>query len=253
MKILKVGNITLQDRKLRVCVPIAYKTEGEIISEAKLIEQSKDADLAEWRIDWYEEVSDREKRAKLALKIREILNGKPLIITLRTAQEGGEYTCSEDEYKKLITECIEDKLSEIIDIEANRGIECAKSLVNLAHKNKIKVIASKHNFNETPSREDIVKEFEEMLVCDADIYKNAVMPNSYVDVENLLEATALMKKKHPNTFLISMSMGEMGRISRVCGGLYGSIMSFGTIGKPSAPGQMDVKQLKRMIKNIENV
>ena len=45
-----------RDGKVRICVPIAYETEKEILEESVRIGKSSVADIAEWRIDWYQDV-----------------------------------------------------------------------------------------------------------------------------------------------------------------------------------------------------
>ena len=50
------------------------------------------------------------------------------------------------------------------------------------------------------------------------------MPQSLADVAALLLATGTMKENHPETLLITMSMGRTGCVSRLCGGLFGSVM-----------------------------
>ena len=67
MSVLRAGNTTLEDGKVRICVPIAYETENEILEESVRIGKSSVADIAEWRIDW---VSGRvsTKKEKCACK-----------------------------------------------------------------------------------------------------------------------------------------------------------------------------------------
>jgi 3-dehydroquinate dehydratase-1 len=41
-----------------------------------------------------------------------------------------------------------------------------------------------------------------------------------------------------------MSMGALGVVSRIAGGLYGNAMTFASAGKASAPGQVEVETLR---------
>ena len=41
-----------------------------------------------------------------------------------------------------------------------------------------------------------------------------------------------------------MSMAGTGAVSRLCGEVFGSALTFGTVGKGSAPGQMGAKDLQ---------
>ena len=80
-----------------------------------------------------------------------------------------------------------------------------------------------------------------------DVAKMAVMPQSEKDVRMLLEATAEMKEQHPQTPVITMSMGKMVVLSRMAGELFGSALTFGTVGQASAPGQIDMTSLKHIL------
>ena len=57
-------------------------------------------------------------------------------------------------------------------------------------------------------------------------------------MDTLLNAPAAMKEEFPDFPLITMSMGELGKVSRLYGGLYGSFVSFGCVSEASAPGQV---------------
>jgi len=42
-------------------------------------------------------------------------------------------------------------------------------------------------------------------------------------------------------------MGELGKVTRVRGGAFGSVMTFASKGKASAPGQIDAETLSKML------
>ena len=50
--------------------------------------------------------------------------------------------------------------------------------------------------------------------------------------------------------LITMSMGPVGMISRLCGEVFGSALTFGSVGKASAPGQVNANDLAGVLKLI---
>ena len=83
----------------------------------------------------------------------------------------------------------------------------------------------------------------------ADILKIAVMPQSRKDVVTLLSATEEMDCRTTRP-LITMSMGPLGMISRLCGEVFGSSLTFGSVGKTSAPGQVSAKELANVLKLI---
>ena len=75
------------------------------------------------------------------------------------------------------------------------------------------------------------------------------MPKEERDVLNLLNAT-LMAREQLEIPIVTMSMGGIGTISRLCGESFGSALTFGCVGKASAPGQMELKQLKDILNQI---
>ena len=81
----------------------------------------------------------------------------------------------------------------------------------------------------------------------ADISKIAVMPQSTEDVLTLLSATEEMRRCYADRPVITMSMAATGVISRVCGEVFGSSMTFGAAKKASAPGQMGIEDLTTVL------
>ena len=47
--------------------------------------------------------------------------------------------------------------------------------------------------------------------------------------------------------LVSMSMGNLGSMSRIAGENFGSSITFATVGEASAPGQFPIKELRMMM------
>jgi len=78
---------------------------------------------------------------------------------------------------------------------------------------------------------------------EVDIPKIAVMPTCVEDVLILLSATNEMYTKYADRPIITMSMGPLGVVSRLSGEIFGSAMTFGAVGKVSAPGQIPVREL----------
>ena len=122
--------------------------------------------------------------------------------------------------------------------------------VKFAHENGVKVIMSNHDFFKTPSKEEIISRLCAMQEKGADIPKIAVMPQSKKDVLTLLSATNEMVEEHADRPIITMSMAATGVISRVCGEVFGSALTFGAVGKASAPGQMGAGELKEMLTTL---
>jgi len=123
-----------------------------------------------------------------------------------------------------------------------------KYMINLSHKNNVAVIISNHDFDKTPSKDEIILRLGRSAELGADIPKIAVMPNSAEDVITLLDATRIMREKYTHIPLITVSMGDKGIISRLTGELFGSDLTFAAASKTSAPGQISVTELRNIIK-----
>ena len=80
----------------------------------------------------------------------------------------------------------------------------------------------------------------------ADILKMAVMPNNSRDVIRMMERTLSWNEKSDRP-MITMSMGKLGGVSRMCGELTGSCMTFGSVTAASAPGQIPMDLLKKVL------
>ena len=59
------------------------------------------------------------------------------------------------------------------------------------------------------------------------------------------------KRQHADRPIITMSMAGTGLISRLCGEVFGSALTFGAVGKASAPGQMNASDLREILTLID--
>ncbi len=144
-------------------------------------------------------------------------------------------------------EVMKSEIVDLIDVEVFSEEECVKSIIENAHGFGVKVIASSHDFNKTPSSDEIIETLRYMQKLNADIMKIAVMPKSKADVLELLNATLVMKEKYSDRPMITISMGAYGLVTRLVGEVFGSDITFGAVGDVSAPGQIDVSELKNVL------
>lgn len=243
---ITVKNITFQEGTTLICVPLIGKTLDELKIHAHTLAEAG-ADLTEWRVDHFTGVRD-DKQIRLALtEIRQILATIPLLFTFRSHKEGGETELDDDAYFALNRLAVASGLVDLIDIELFNEETQIRALVADAHAAGVKVIMSNHDFQKTPPQNEIVDRLCRMQELGADLPKIAVMPQSPQDVLTLLGATLTMKEQHATRPLITMSMGKMGGVSRVTGRLFGSAMTFGSVGQASAPGQIAVGKLRELM------
>ena len=230
----------------KICVPIVGKTKTDILEEAKKI-TTLPVDVVEWRVDWFDDVFATEKVLETAKELQEVLKDIPVLLTFRTSKEGGEKEISVNDYAALNIAAAQSGYVDLIDVEAFTGDEVVKTIINAAHEAGVKVIASNHDFFKTPAKADIIYRLRKMQDMNADIPKIAVMPQNKKDVLTLLAATEEMATNYADRPIITMSMAGTGVISRLCGEVFGSSMTFGAAKKASAPGQMGVNDLSTVL------
>ena len=141
----------------------------------------------------------------------------PLLVTFRTKEEGGEQEISREAYEKFLRQVISSGHADLIDVELFRGEELLAEICREAHQAGVKAVASSHDFNGTPEKEEMIRRLCRMQECGADLLKLAVMPQNPGDVLELLSATWEMKERYAEQPLITMSMGGTGLVSRLAG------------------------------------
>ncbi|MGB9734947.1 MAG: type I 3-dehydroquinate dehydratase [bacterium] len=199
--------------------------------------------LIELRVDTFKDVSPSYvegvfKHVKKRFK-------KPLLGTVRDIKEGGKRLLSENQRLELFKTIA--PIADVIDIELNSKIY--GQVAQIAHSKGKSIIASYHNFKETPDSVTLSKLLSKAKSASPEIIKFATMANNLDDVGRLLCFTI----EHMNEHIVSISLGEKGRLSRVINPLFGSLLTYGYIGKPKADGQMHVKQLVEMIKFLQRI
>jgi len=247
--VVKVGQLEIGNGIPKICVPIIADTRENILQAARKL-NGQPFDLVEWRADFFVDLYDTNKVMEVLQLMHNEFRETPILFTIRTSAEGGNIPISIEDYIQINSEAANSGLVDLIDVEIMRGDDVVFVLVETAHDAGIKVIASNHDFRKTPKKEELITRLCRMQELDADIAKIAVMPRSERDVLVLLDTTLVMKELHGQTPVVTMSMGDMGRISRISGGVFGSAITFGTAGDSSAPGQMPLNTLHTLLKNI---
>lgn len=250
---MRIREIELGSGMPAICASLMGRGQSALRKEAKAF-CTEPIDIAEWRVDYLKEPTDTDSLIGIADDLRKCLGNIPLLFTFRTKREGGEKDISLAEYVELLERAAVCGEIDMVDVEMFFGVEGFENhqnprieqLLLYLHDHGKVVIGSYHNFAKTPTVEEIYERLCFMDRHHVDIPKVAVMPQKAEDVCHLLEATAMAKKEMEKP-LITMSMGEQGMVSRIAGENFGSAVTFGCVGKPSAPGQIEVKELKKMI------
>ncbi|HSN67107.1 MAG TPA: type I 3-dehydroquinate dehydratase [Fusibacter sp.] len=252
-----VRGIKIGEGMPKICVSLTAKNKAELLEDAASIAcdltASSVIDIVEWRADYYEGPIEGQVRPIEPLaELRQIIGDKPLIFTYRTANEGGVGSIDFN-YESLLKEAIDSGLVDFVDVELFMGDETVSQLIAYARANGVKVIASNHDFDGTPELEEIVTRLQNMQKLGADILKIAVMPKNMKDVLTLLEATVIMSEQYAQCPLVTIAMSDLGAITRVTGEVFGSSITFGTLGKSSAPGQIAAPVLSDMLVRVHHL
>lgn len=247
MNPLKIRPVVFGEGSPKICVPIVGVNRAEILAAAAALKETP-AHVAEWRADWCSDILNENGTPNLTAvtdilrQLRAILGNMPLLFTFRTAAEGGERDIDFQSYKALNLAASGEGLADLTDVELFTAGDAAEAFIEELHKRGVKVVVSSHDFNQTPDEEVLIDRLCTMRKIGADLPKVAVMPQSRKDVLVLLKATETASSLL-DCPIITMSMSGAGVISRLCGEVFGSAMTFGSAGKASAPGQMDVQDL----------
>ncbi|WP_373741032.1 type I 3-dehydroquinate dehydratase [Neisseria sp.] len=244
-KLVTVKSVTLNAGSPKVTVPLVAET-SEALKKALAEIRDLSCDFVEFRVDFLKQAGDADYVMAELANVRNALPYKPLLFTFRRAEEGGSFPCSDEYYFELLNRAIDSGMADLIDIELFAGEEKVKETVAHAKEKGVLAILCNHDFEKTPPKEEIVGRLRQMEEWGGDICKIAVMPQTPADVLTLLDATQTVYQTARQP-IVTMSMGEMGIISRLAGEHFGSAMTFGAARKVSAPGQIGANDLRYIL------
>lgn len=236
----------------KIIVPVVETSEADIAARAAEAAALR-VDCIEWRADWFDALDDAAAVLHCLKALRAAVGEKLLLVTCRTAAEGGEKALELEAYKGFCRTVCASGCADLLDIELFTAGAQLSGLIAEAHNAGVKVVCSSHDFAKTPPRAEMTARMVNMQRAGADIAKLAVMPQSRSDVLELAAASADMADAHPQTPVITISMGELGVVTRICGEDTGSAMTFACAGKASAPGQLSVDDINFAIDALHKI
>lgn len=213
----------------------------------ELIKYKDYIDIVELRIDQWENFVIKNVDTVIQ-QLRGLNLDFKILVTYRTSKQGGKGNVEETTYIDILKLLIEYAQFELLDIEWSGAINTDQyaQLITDAQEKNLNVVLSHHNFEETPSLEEIKFIYYKMQKLAPQYLKLAVMPNNKEDVLHLLEAMSVTSDNTPYK-VIGISMSHLGLVSRVAQGVFGGSISYGCLGEPQAPGQIHVKALKQQL------
>ena len=263
---------------------VAVSLTGPSLAQARSQARSAvgaGADVLELRVDLLEETGavaapDPLDAATAAAQVLECLRGlkktidatdgadagAPVLLTCRTAAEGGRARLDDTAYAALLrsvldglTDWTPERRPAAIDVEVQRG--CLPQVCAQAHALSIDVVASFHDFEATPADEVLEEVLARMAREGADLAKIAVWPTTADDVARLLGVCARAtagagEGADLGVPVAAMSMGALGAVSRVAPA-FGSALTFAVVpdeqgqSRASAPGQLPLQDVRRCL------
>ncbi|CIZ72595.1 3-dehydroquinate dehydratase%2C (3-dehydroquinase) (type I DHQase) [Streptococcus pneumoniae] len=207
------------------------------LEEAQALDATRylDADIIEWRADYL----PKEAILQVAPAIFEKFAGRELVFTLRTRSEGGEIDLSPEEYIHLIKEVAQFYQPDYIDFEYYSYKDVFEEMLDFPN-----LVLSYHNFQETP--ENMMEILSELTILNPKLVKVAVMAHTEQDVLDLMNYTRGFKTLNPEQEYMTISMGKVGKVSRITADVTGSSWSFASLDEVSAPGQISLASMKKI-------
>ncbi|MEC4848017.1 MAG: type I 3-dehydroquinate dehydratase [Nitrosarchaeum sp.] len=218
--------------KYKTCVTIAENSSNKIKNNLK--QALKKSNYAEVRFDFLkmEEIPETLENIKNDLK--------KVVCTLRPKSEGGKFEGSEKE-RVAILKLIAEYSPFLLDVEFNT-IKKNKELAKYLKSTKTRLLISWHDFKKTPKFSELKNKMNQMSKFSNNV-KIVTTARSAKDSTTTLQLYSQNKKNS----LIAFAMGDNGRLSRILCLYLGSPYTYVSLGKPIAPGQFSVDEVKKII------
>ena len=217
----------------KVCVTIAASSPTKVSSELK--QALAKSDYAEIRLDF---LKPNQVPFCLSLVKKHL---KRCICTLRPVSEGGKFSGSEKE-RISILKLISEFEPYLLDVEYNT-LKKNKELSRYIKSTKTRILVSWHDFTKTPNEHAL----KSMLKKMSKFSNNVKIVTTAKTIADTIRILSLYKSHTRNLNLISFAMGDHGRMSRILCTKLGSPYTYVSLGKPVAPGQFSLKEMKSIL------
>ena len=191
--------------------------------------------------DWAELRVDALPPELTAKDIMEVFPRVGVLVTPRHQSEGGLREWQGDDRLRMTLDLL--PMAVAVDWEAAL-LPQAQDLVQAAKAREVMLIASHHDFEKTPTAEEMLEIEASARAAGADMVKFAFRVRSLDDVQVGIEL--LLRATGP---LAVMGMDAMfGPFSRILYAKHGSELIYGYLGDtPTAPGQWSAEHFKRSL------
>jgi 3-dehydroquinate dehydratase/shikimate dehydrogenase len=224
----------------KICVPICVQRASDL---AGAVERAAEvADIIELRLDCLEPMQLKACLSDMGALIQG--TPRPLILTLRPAQQGGSRALSVKErtsFPPLGSFWFDGvfRRPEFVDLEVD--LDWLWPWNSLGSS---KIICSHHDFVGVPT--DLDQIYERIAATPARILKIAVQADDAIDC---LPIFRLLERAHrEGREMIAIAMGPAGIMTRILGPSRGSFLTYGSLDDESAtaPGQLTARELREV-------
>jgi 3-dehydroquinate dehydratase / shikimate dehydrogenase len=206
-------------REPRVCAVVTGQTTEDLLRGR---DAAAAADMVELRLDFADQPD-----------VARVLEGrpKPVIATCRASWEGGRFSGTEDERRRILELALAHG-AEYVDVEAAAGF--AADLVRATGGRRI--VISEHKFDKAPT--DLPGRFAALEAKGAEVAKLAFAVSS---LEEMLPLFGLAAHRPNGNGRVLIAMGNVGLASRILAARLGSQWTY--VGDQVAPGQLSMARL----------
>jgi 3-dehydroquinate dehydratase-1 len=194
----------------------------------------KEADILEIRLDLLDSCFLREELSLILNRLE-----KPILFTYRNPKDSSEASNTSIKFKDIEPVLNQfNKKENYLDIELDQESSIFDSIQDCRYT----IIYSYHDFSKSITREEMLHWISKKKSENC-IYKFAVTPKNISEEKVFLNDLKIIS----NDFtIIGIAMGEIGVYSRLFGDRFGSFATYSCVGKPRAPGQVNIVTLKKI-------
>lgn len=221
---------------------VATVTTAEDLRQLRDDAETKaNVDILEFRLDNLAKLDQLDLAEEIADSVA------PILITARHPAEGGIGDLGAGERQQLLKRFL--PKAAIVDLEL-RSIEesfALRDLIEEARAEGAAVVASMHDFQKMPPMSALKSALKRAPEFGVDALKTAVVVQSMKDVFNL--AAWVSDSRTP---ISAMGMGPLGKLSRLVLASAGSVLNYGYLNIPNAPGQWKASELRKLVDELKS-
>jgi 3-dehydroquinate dehydratase-1 len=234
---LRIGNVALRRSEPRIIAPFTDRSRPASLRAGV----KRGLSLLDARVDLFGSVEP----AHVISSLRKVRPIAPVLGTVRSGAEGGAWTRSERErlalYRALVPHV------DALDVELDARIR--RDVVRAARRARRPVVLSHHDFRKTPSARELDDVVTRSAKAGADVIKIATFVKGPDDIMKLARLLA----RHRSLPLVVIGMGVRGRVTRVLFPVIGSLFTFASLERKTAPGQLGLAETVRGLRKVHEL